>query len=604
MKRNYIIKGLSVLASLALLPACSSSYLDLEPESNVPETEALATYDRIQLAINGVCSGMYTQYQATSWNQYNGEPYVNTMINEGLGQDCQVGLAAASFGYEAMKADILGDPSTFVNNVPWDYCYSLIQQCNKILDAVDDAQGTPEQIAGVKAQALTLRAHAYTKLLGYFAPRWEDSNNGEVYCAVLRTTGEVENMPLATMNQILNQIYSDLDSAIELFDQSTWTREAKWQVNKSIAQGVYSRAALLKNDWAKAKDMAHAARQGYTIMDEDTYLSGFYRDNNDFMWVSSSDEADIYYWSWGSHFASNGNYVRSWGEGAGAIDMDLYRQLDENDIRRQCYITPDKIAAVAAVNSAWNPARISEDAFWNEKLVDPAHSLNLAFGPSERNRQDREAPWGLYNVTVRYIDYYLNNIFKGNMTDIVDPSSNFYAYFTVSNSGRVNLGGGRSATLVLTPFGAQLKFMSVAPYGVSAYCYMRASEMALNEAEAAYHLGDEATAIACLTEINSKRIPGYSCNKSGEALFNEYTLTRRIELWGEGFNFTDFKRWNMDINRRAWESGNVESGNWVKEFATENKASDLKRWMMTVPDSESDYNPAVDRNLLPNYLDN
>lgn len=128
---------------------------------------------------------------------------------------------------------------------------------------------------------------------------------------------------------------------------------------------------------------------------------------------------------------------------------------------------------------------------------------------------------------------------------------------------------------------------------------MRASEMCLAEAEAAYKNGDETTAKSCLEEINSKRIPGYSCTTSGDALYEEIKLTRRIELWGEGQNFTDFKRWNMPIDRRKWIANDPTSGNWLAERSAYIPTSYMNGWAFQVPKSESDYNPLIDRSLIP-----
>lgn len=588
---------MAVFAAMALLPACSSDYLDLTPESNVADVDALKTAELIQVALNGVYSGMNTQYQGTSLNQYSGEGYVNTMFIESMGADYIGGLAGSSWSYEAMKGEQNRNSTYNVVTVPWNYCYSLLQQVNKILDLVDEAEGTEAEIANVKAQALTMRAFCYTKLLSLYAPRWEDSNEGDVYCVVLRTSGAVQNYPLAKMKDVLDLIYSDLDQALELFDKGGYSRSYKWQVDKSIAQGVYARIALLKNDWKKAQEMAHSARQAYSIMDNQTYMSGFFTDNNDFMWESDSKDSDIYYWSWGSHFAANGQYVNAWGLGGGAIDLDLYNQMDPNDIRRQLYFTPDKIDYVVSVNKAWNPGRITEADFWSPSLVDSSNWCNIAVGASAKVDAGADGKWGLYNVAVRYFKYYVENLFTGSVNDI--NNTNFFAYYSLGATGDMNVGNGMQATLCSTPFGAQLKFFSYGPYGNGVYSFMRASEMCLAEAEAAYHNNDYATAQNCLQEINGIRIPGYTCNKTGEDLFEEIMLSRRIELWGEGHSFTDFKRWNRDIVRRAWVADDPTSGNWIAEMATTMEASNLPLWTMIVPRAEYDYNSLIDLSLLP-----
>ena len=86
------------------------------------------------------------------------------------------------------------------------------------------------------AQAITIRAHAYIKLLQYYAPRWQDSKNGETYVCVIREKSGTENVALSKMKDVLDYIYKDLDKALELYDQAQGeTRKFKWAPNKSVA---------------------------------------------------------------------------------------------------------------------------------------------------------------------------------------------------------------------------------------------------------------------------------------------------------------------------------------------------------------------------------
>lgn len=612
MKINNFIKGMAAIALIGMTTACNDDYLDLLPETNPSTTEVTATTVAARQALRGIMCSMNTQYQSTSYNQYNGELYINTMIGDTFGQDVIVGLGTTYWGVDAMKFQNFSNYNYVLVNLPWNYAYNLISQANLLISDVDNAEGSEDDIKYVKAAALTMRAYGYVKIMMYYAPRWEDSNNGNTYCAVLRLEPGNGDIPLVTMKDVMDQIYADLDEAIRLYGETETSREYKWEPDVQIAQGIYARAALIKNDWATAQKMANAARKGYNIMSNDTYLSGFYMDNDDNMWVTAEDAASIYYWSHGSHFAANGVYVQNWNLGAGAIDLDLYNSLDEKDIRRLCFITPDK--AVGA-STTINPGKIGLDAFWNPTLVDASKYCNLAFGPTSKADANKAglSVWGTYNFAARYAYNYLKNTFKGSLSDI--NNDNFFAYYSTAAQGDVLLEKGVYAKNVVTPMGAQLKFFSYAPYGTANFPYMRASEMCLAEAEAAYHNGDEATAKKCLTEINGKRIPGYTCDKSGTDLLEEIYTCRRIELWGEGQNFTDFKRWGKSITRRAWkpnlekdkatgtwvpiQSWNVaDVSNWPSEYAITISPDAANGWRMTVPSGESDYNHAVDRSLI------
>lgn len=606
MNAKKLIYSAAIVATAAMT-SCSSDYLQLAPETQITNSTAISTVDGARLAMIGVCQAMWQQYQDIQsgsdygYNFMNGEAYLNHRMNDAFGPDMHVGMAYAMWGNEIMTGQSPWQKDNYVMCViPWKYCYNLIQQANTVLDGIDEAEGDENQRDFIKAQLLTLRAHAYTKLMVYYAPRWENSRNGEAVCAVMRDKGGVTDAPLCTMNDVFELIYSDLNTAIDLYKSSGLKREAKWMPDLNVAYGVFARAAMIIHDYSTAQTMAHNASEGYTVMDNDTYLSGFYTDNDDFMWTTSDEESDIYYWSEYCMFAPNGNYTNKWQVPDG-IDMDLYRQMDVNDIRRQCYLTPDKIAVVEAENSSWNPGKITEADFWNNDLVNSASNLDLSFGPSERDRKNPNKKWGLYNVALYYSYYYTNNIFKGEISDIVNPdaeSGDQYAYYFLNNKGVVRIDKSNYGTLNTIPFGAQYKFWSRAPYSSGTFSFMRAAEMKLLEAEAAYENQDYTTAKNILTAINSVRIPGYNFSESGTALRDEIRLSRRIELWGEGHSWSDFKRWNLPIERRAWVAGDPNSGNWLPEYGVTTPVSANGGWRMLIPQSETYYNHAIDKNLI------
>lgn len=604
MKAKKIIYAAAVLLATGSVTSCSDNYLELAPETSISNSTVTSTVDAARLAMIGICQAMWQQYQdigPQGYNFMNGEAYVNHRMNDAFGPDHHVGIAMDMWGYEIMCGLSPWQKDNYVMNVlPWKYCYNLIQQANTILDGIDNAEGSEEARNFVKAQVLTLRAHGYTKLMQYYAPRWENSRNGAAVCAVKRVTGTIEDAPLCTMNDVFEIIYNDLNTAIDLYKKSGMKRETKWMPDLNVAYGIYARAAMIIHDYPKAQEMAHNASDGYKVMDNDTYLSGFYTDNDDFMWTSSTDETDIYYWSEYCFMAPNGVYTAKWQTPDG-IDYDLYRQLDPRDIRRQCYLTPDKIEFLSDVNKTYNPAKLTEDAFWNPELVNGVTKCDLSFGPYAKDRKDPNKAWGLYNVAVFYSDYYARNIFKGDLTQMVNPdeeSGDQYAYIYIKNSGAVRLNKTEYATLNTICFGAQYKFWAIAPYSSGTYPFMRAAEMKLLEAEAAYYNQDATTALNILKEINGMRIPGYAFNGSGQALLDEIRLCRRIELWGEGSNWSDFKRWNLPITRRAWKAGDPTSGNWQPDFAVDTPAEANGGWRMLIPRSEIEFNKAIDRSLI------
>ena len=59
-----------------------------------------------------------------------------------------------------------------------------------------------------------------------------------------------------------------------------------------------------------------------------------------------------------------------------------------------------------------------------------------------------------------------------------------------------------------------------------------------------------------------------------------------MELWGEGFEWSDLKRWNLPAVRKSFEEG----GNTHVSVAITIKPTDGNNWTWKIPDAEIDYN--------------
>ncbi len=132
----------------------------------------------------------------------------------------------------------------------------------------------------------------------------------------------------------------------------------------------------------------------------------------------------------------------------------------------------------------------------------------------------------------------------------------------------------------------QFKFQVEAQPGVGHVNNFRSAEMYLTEAEANCHLGKEAEAQALLEELNKERNPEYTCEKTGADLLEEVKLYRRFDLWGEGFDWFDYKRWKQPIVRHAHKDG----GSFHAQFAVTVNPQDENEWTWVYPAKEVDYN--------------
>ena len=138
--------------------------------------------------------------------------------------------------------------------------------------------------------------------------------------------------------------------------------------------------------------------------------------------------------------------------------------------------------------------------------------------------------------------------------------------------------------------GDHLKYYTFGTPGVGYLAFIRTSEMVLIEAEANYYLGNESAAQAALNKLNVETgRTTYNCATTGEALLKDIRNYRELELWGEGFGFSDYKRWKLPINRKGLSKG----GNIHDSIAIEIGVDENNGWTYVFPERETLYNKAI-----------
>lgn len=130
----------------------------------------------------------------------------------------------------------------------------------------------------------------------------------------------------------------------------------------------------------------------------------------------------------------------------------------------------------------------------------------------------------------------------------------------------------------------------------------RIAEQYLIAAEGYAMSGNEGMANKYLNALRCARIPGYQETEySGAGLLAEVKAERTKELYGEGFRFTDLKRWNMGFARSAAQDNQIinNAGGSNTEFLAK-EASD-PRWLWPIPQAEIDSNPQMKGQQNPGY---
>jgi starch-binding outer membrane protein, SusD/RagB family len=500
-----------LLVGIILLSSCSKDYLSTKPSSSTATPTIFETTKNAALAVNGINVLMTTQLLGTQG--FNGEGTIKLYYGIYPGNNTSINLPGwASIINGTFRENV----SSIYLYYPWYYYYMLIGNANAIITNIDNATGPDSEKQFIKAQALTFRAYSYFMLSQIYCNRWKDSNNGASAGLVLRTDTSTDEMPLSTLKETYERVYKDLDDAIALFAQSGKSRNNNYDPDKNVAYAIYARAAITRADYAKASAMAVSARNGYPLMSNNDYKSGFNTPNSEWIWSSygAADET-LYYYSYFAYMAYNGNgsAVRSTPK---CISKELFNKIPNGDVRKSLFLDPTGYTYTTSTGQA---------------------ASNTALAAKAR---------------LMFPDIY--------------PTATIYAYM-------------------------QFKVSATDLPGVGNLNHFRSSEMYLIEAEAKYFLNDATGAQDALIALNknSGRNPVYTCTATGTNLLDEIKLYRSIELWGEGFDWFDLKRWGDSVNRTSTANG----GSFIPSLAITSGPSEGNNWTWKIPLRETDYNSAL-----------
>lgn len=315
--------------------ACNS-VLDTQPTGEVAPPTVFATTDNAYYAVNGL--NLLTVKQYLESQGFNGEGTIKLWYGEYTSDTFVKDLPGWA---PIINTQYMSNTTSIYLYYPWYYYYRIIGDANVIIDNVDDAIGLDEDKMEIKARALCYRAYSYFMLSQLYCNRWIDSNNGASQGLILRLTSNTpDEYPFSTLAEVYDQIYLDLDTAIDYFTQSDYGRSDYFEMSKEAAYAIYARAALTRNDFEKAAQMAPLARAGYPLMNVNEYKSGFNKPTSEWIWGSyGAVDQNLYYYSYHAYLAFDANtgVVRSYPL---CISKELYNKIPETDIRRSLWYAP------------------------------------------------------------------------------------------------------------------------------------------------------------------------------------------------------------------------------------------------------------------------
>lgn len=317
--------------------SCASDWLDTSPTSSYGSETIFTSVDNAQAALNGIHKAMVAQYNS----RQNQSGYTGMMqLVDLLGEDLV--YPARSNGWWVNEIQWLGH--TNQNNwpalYPYQFFYMLISNANQILDNIDNLNGYDTQRSAIKASALCYRGMSYFWLVQLYGTRYDKSgNNSSLACPLIVNTTDVE-LPLSPVEDVYNQVISDLDEAISLFKGITWNPTNKADFTLATAEGLRARVALTMQDWSGAETYAKAALSDSktTLMSQEQWHEGFNDASNpEWMWgFEMITDQTLYFYGFMAYMSWNFNSSNIRGAGK-CIFSKLYNEISDTDCRKWCW---------------------------------------------------------------------------------------------------------------------------------------------------------------------------------------------------------------------------------------------------------------------------
>ena len=374
----------------------------------------------------------------------------------------------------------------------WNQCYKNIKVANDVLKSVD-LENLSDVAKSYVGQAYAMRAFEYFTLIQIYQFSYKGHEDVAGVPIVTEKTAEAEanNNPRAAVKDVYKQIMDDLNTAI---DYLTDSRSAKSEINRQVAYGLRARVNLVMQNWSDAAADAKKAAEGYTPLSKDAAAAPGFNDvsASNWIWGNIVDESNdivqsgiLNFPSMMCSFTGNG-YSPTYA--CRMINSKLWKEIPSTDVRKGWWI----------------------DENLNSPIVNPKYVVH----------QEDEDEDG--NV-VKYLAVY--NQTGDEVADITEPYTN------------VKFGAYKNQ------YGNELNACDIP--------LMRVEEMILIQAEATAMGGNVEEGKRILENfVRTYRDPSYTCNATtAEGVQDAVWFQRRVELWGEGFSFTDLLRLKKPLDR-------------------------------------------------------
>lgn len=313
-----------ILLALSLANTACKDTLETSPTTSVPAGEIYKNTDNIATVINGTWGYLNEQYST-----YANPGYTAVMrTSDAMGSDVAV---TTKYGYrDAYAFTELSNSRSGRSSFFWTLLYKVIDNANNVITKVDGAAGSQEAKNVLKGQAKVLRAFSYLNLASFYQFSYlKDKNAKSVPIYTEPSTLETQGHPKATLEEIYKLIVQDLKDSEALL--ATAKREAKYDINIDVVNGLLARTYLQTGAWKLAAEYADKAAQNYPLMSAAAYNEGFNDlGNSEWIWghLQTNEQSGASYTFHYLDVSSAGSYYYSF-----MADPYFKELFDRDDIR-------------------------------------------------------------------------------------------------------------------------------------------------------------------------------------------------------------------------------------------------------------------------------
>lgn len=328
-KISYIISALALSLSLG---SCGSDFLNVTPSDQYSDATVFTSVSGAQKVLTGAYDMLTSGHYAHYTNQYI------FFMPDVMGDDALVNSTGNYNRFVAAYQYSFTSSSTYSKD-PWINCYSVIDNCNAILDNIEKLPESKERDR-IEGEALALRTYAYHFVVrAYAKPVNKYPDNPGV---VLRLSSSTEDLPRSTVKACYDQFTSDIEKACNLLANNS--SSSKCYLSEQGAHAIAARLYLDLGDYTNGVKHAKAALQGLTLMKAADYKLNMCENNSETIWsftCTSTDKQSFlslpaFWWI----CDDNKTYWKS-GYSSLGVTKEFIDIFDDADVRKSLFVKVD-----------------------------------------------------------------------------------------------------------------------------------------------------------------------------------------------------------------------------------------------------------------------